>query len=360
MFKNQFNNVSRTFENVSSKVSSKFAGFQLMTFFKILLIVIAVVGSYIVYRDWQQRKRVEPIFFEKMNTSPGLFRDTKRASSIPNSSLPESDRGVEYSYSFWVRLDDSNYLNGKYKHIFHKGPSNISVCNPGVFIAPSGNQLMVRVDTMGLNSVYEMNAGKNVSNSTNIYALQNVSLKECKSKCNNSPDCQSISYDNEMEGCVVNNSAFPPATMNTNIKFDTYVKKSSMNPKYYDTFELDPAVPCDLIDFPLQRWNHVVIVLWNRSLDVYLNGKLARSCTLQNIPRLNNSPLYLTQDGGFEGDMASFKYINRAINADEVYSLYSKGYDSANLTKNLLPNININLGGVDVIGNAGVANTSVL
>lgn len=355
---NVSNTVRDTFANLSSKASSTFGGFQLMTFFKVLLIILAVVGVYYAYRDWQRSKRVEPIFFDKMDKKTGVFRDTKRASSIPNSSLPASDRGVEYSYSFWVRMDDSSYLNGKYKHIFHKGPSDISVCNPGVFIAPNGNQLMVRVDTMGLNTVYDKKSGKYV-NSTDTNVFRNVSLKECKSKCNNTADCKSFSYDTKLNGCTMNKTETTVASLKDDAYFDSYVKVSSMNPTYYDDYELDPAMPCDLIDFPLQRWNHVVIVLWNRSLDVYMNGKLARSCTLPHIPRLNNSPIYLTQDGGFHGDLASFKYINRAINADEVYALYSKGYDPINIANNILPSININLAGMDIIGNTGIPSTVI-
>jgi len=363
---NVTNTVRDTFANLSSKASSTFGGFKLMTFFKVLLIIVAVVGIYYGYRDWQRSKRVEPVFFNEMDGKTGVFRDTKRASSIPNSSLPASDRGVEYSYSFWVRMDDSSYLNGKYKHIFHKGPSDISVCNPGVFIAPNGNQLMVRVDTMGLNTVYDQKKGK-IFNSTSTDVFQNVSMKECKLKCNNTPDCKSFSYDKQLSGCSMNklpiatsaNQTSGFARLADDANFDSYVKISSMNPTYYDNYELDPALPCDLIDFPLQRWNHVVIVLWNRSLDVYLNGKLARSCTLQHIPRLNNSPVYLTQDGGFHGDMASFKYINRAINADEVYALYSNGYDAKNIVNNILPDININLAGVDIIGNTNVPSTVI-
>jgi len=362
VIQNQFDTVSKNardaYQNLSNKVSSTFNGFRLSSFFKILIIVIAVVWTYITYRDWQRSKRVEPLFFDKRNKM-GVFRDTKRASSIPNSSLASSDRGVEYTFSFWIHVNDSNYLNGRYKHIFHKGPSNLSVCNPGVFIAPNGNQLMIRVDTMGLNSAYTKNDDKNVA-STDV---SNTSLKECKQKCNNNANCKSFSYDSLMSGCSINQrnigTGSGDVAMSPVKNIDTYVKMSSMDPKYYDSYELDPATPCDLVDLPLQRWNHVVIVLWNRSLDVYLNGKLARSCTLNHIPRLNNSPVYLTQNGGFEGDMATFRYFNRAVNADEVYSLYQKGYESMNVFK-MMPSININLGGADLVGYAGTPNTNIV
>merc|ERR1712070_804360 len=36
---------------------------------------------------------------------------------------------------------------------------------------------------------------------------------------------------------------------------------------------------CDIINIPLQRWVHLALVMHNKTLDVYLNGKLARSCT---------------------------------------------------------------------------------
>jgi hypothetical protein len=67
-------------------------------------------------------------------------------------------------------------------------------------------------------------------------------------------------------------------------------------------------------------------VLWNRTTDIYLNGKLARSCILPNVPKVPwSASLDVCKNGGFNGRLASLRYFNRSLNANEVYKLYSKG-----------------------------------
>lgn len=48
------------------------------------------------------------------------------------------------------------------------------------------------------------------------------------------------------------------------------------------------APPISVPNIPLQRWVHVVVTAHNRTLDLYLNGKLVRSRLLDNIPVENN------------------------------------------------------------------------
>ena len=46
---------------------------------------------------------------------------------------------------------------------------------------------------------------------------------------------------------------------------------------------------------------------------------------------------------GFSGDLANLRYYNRAINTDEVYSIYKKGPETVNMVRKLLPNISFKL-----------------
>ena len=83
-------------------------------------------------------------------------------------------------------------------------------------------------------------------------------------------------------------------------------------------------------------------MLWNRNIDVYLNGKLARSCTLRSVPILNNGNLYINQDGGYKGDMSNLRYFNRAINAEQVQDIYQKGSSAININS-IIPKFDFQL-----------------
>lgn len=321
----------------------------------IAAIVLFLVVLYKVNKMYQLKKRNEPIFFPKPNLN-NFFRDTTQPFMILPAKIPMSTYGMEYSYSFWLNIDNWNYRYGKVKHVLHKGPQNIKVCNPGVFLHPTKNQLIIRVDTPESSNIYKVakdaqpdmtnTRNKKLANGANLYDIREA---DCKRECTANKDCNTFSLDKISNQCTFFSNVADLGDKTTGVKGDieqkedmnTYVKVKDMNPLNYDDYELDSLQPCDIVDLPLQRWNHIAIVLWNRSLDVYLNGKLARSCTLRNVPVLNDGPLWLTLNDGFKGDMASVKYYNSAINAKKVYALYEKGPDSSNAFKNLLPNINI-------------------
>jgi hypothetical protein len=66
--------------------------------------------------------------------------------------LPESlnqDKGLTFSYSVWIRIDDFAYMPGKEKIIFSKGPSDLSSMCPALLIDGKSNTLLVKVDTFG-------------------------------------------------------------------------------------------------------------------------------------------------------------------------------------------------------------------
>ncbi len=86
-----------------------------------------------------------------------------------------------------------------------------------------------------------------------------------------------------------------------------------------------PNEGCDIKNIPLQKWVHITYILNNRTVDIYIDGKLERSCILKGVPKLNNNPLYVCDNGGFFGKISNLVYYKYAIKPNEVYDLYSKG-----------------------------------
>lgn len=82
---------------------------------------------------------------------------------------------------------------------------------------------------------------------------------------------------------------------------------------------------CIVDNFPLQKWVHIIYVLNNRTVDIYIDGKLERSCVLKGIPILNKGPLHLGLDGGYYGKLAKLQYFSRALGPDEAYEIYTQG-----------------------------------
>jgi hypothetical protein len=82
---------------------------------------------------------------------------------------------------------------------------------------------------------------------------------------------------------------------------------------------------CDLTNIPLQKWVHLVYVLNNRTVDLYVDGKLERSCILKGVPKLNEDKLFVCTEGGFMGQISKLQYYRRALKPDEIFNIYYDG-----------------------------------
>ena len=82
---------------------------------------------------------------------------------------------------------------------------------------------------------------------------------------------------------------------------------------------------CDVKNIPIQKWVHIGYVLNNRTVDIYLNGKLERSCVLRGVPKLNEEKVQLGLNGGFFGKMSNVVYYRKALNPDQIFYIYSGG-----------------------------------
>lgn len=86
---------------------------------------------------------------------------------------------------------------------------------------------------------------------------------------------------------------------------------------------------CNVANVPIQKWVNLVISVYGRSLDVYLDGKLVRTCLLPGVANVNtNSNVHVTPAGGFEGWTAKFQYYPDSLNPQQVWNIYTQGYSS--------------------------------
>jgi Concanavalin A-like lectin/glucanases superfamily len=93
---------------------------------------------------------------------------------------------------------------------------------------------------------------------------------------------------------------------------------------------------CSLTNIPIQKWVNLTISVYGRSLDVYIDGKLAKTCLLPGVANVNNnSDIYITPVGGFNGWTSRFQYYPNSLNPQDAYNIYTQGY-SGNMFSNLL------------------------
>ena len=91
-----------------------------------------------------------------------------------------------------------------------------------------------------------------------------------------------------------------------------------------------PDIKKDLIylpEVPLQRWSQITLTFEGRSIDLYLNGQLAKSTILQNLPAAANSSVTIV-GGGIIGQIAYIQVWPRRLTVSEARDNYTDTCDS--------------------------------
>ena len=84
---------------------------------------------------------------------------------------------------------------------------------------------------------------------------------------------------------------------------------------------------CSVSNVPIQKWVNLVVSVYGRSMDIYIDGKLVRTCLLPGVASVNNNAnIYVTPMGGFEGWTSKFQYYPNSINPQEAWNIYTQGY----------------------------------
>lgn len=238
-------------------------------------VVVAVLIVYLVYSY---------LFAPDDSTYVQFLRgeaDARNTIILNNWKPPTIYTGGDFTLSFWVFIDDWNYRASSYKFLFALSPavmSNESTSPLVGLLTPLQNGLMVRANVVK-------------------------------------------GGDIPSPGSSPSSGAGPDITIESNLQ-NILNQQTSMN-----MFSSTHDTPCDVKEVALQRWTNVTIVSSGRILDVYMDGKLARSCVLNNVvhvPR-NQLKLRLGESGGFGGRYSSVQMWNQQLTPDVVYGIYQMG-----------------------------------
>lgn len=240
----------------------------------VLLFVIIIVLLYIVIK----------YVIKDVNTLTGLV-SAQTMQKIDASSLASSSSAgstSNYTYSIWFYIDDWNIKYGESKVVFGRMASEMDKNQPCplVSLAPLENNLIVSL------AIYPGMDSAPISTTTttttdNATTTADISGADASA----STDADSIS----IHRCMVAN-------------------------------------------VPIQKWVNVLISTYGRSLDIYIDGKLVRTCVLPGVARIESStPVYITPNGGFSGYTAKFQYWPESCDPQKAWNIYKAGYGASML-----------------------------
>jgi hypothetical protein len=90
---------------------------------------------------------------------------------------------------------------------------------------------------------------------------------------------------------------------------------------------------CTVANVPIQKWVNLIISVYGRTMDLYIDGKLVRTCLLPGVASVNNnSNIYVTPKGGFDGWTSKIQYYPNSLNPQDAWNIYVKGYGGSFLS----------------------------
>lgn len=87
---------------------------------------------------------------------------------------------------------------------------------------------------------------------------------------------------------------------------------------------------CNVSNVPIQAWCNLLISVYGRTLDIYLDGKLVNTCVLPGTAKINqDANVYITPAGGFSGWTSKFEYYPNATDPQTAWNIYENGYSNS-------------------------------
>ena len=100
-----------------------------------------------------------------------------------------------------------------------------------------------------------------------------------------------------------------------------------------DTNATGDVFTCTVENVPLQTWFSVSTTVFQRNLDVYINGKLVKSCVLPGVPRPAAGDITVGAAGGFSGSVCGVHVYPNMLGPSDAAAFFSAGTNCASFAQ---------------------------
>lgn len=246
----------------------------------IMIVFCVVIGIYL----FQKLKIFND--YDEFYSTPTSARTTGAQTIMINKEELKKSEG-HFSVSMWIFIDDWNYNYGATKNILKKVDVT-GLALPHIYLDAYKNDLHIDVDMFA-------------KDSDDYQTL----LKD---------KFRGSFADGDTLSCV-DNVIYHNGSATT------------------DTCP-EPDVSQNMIieNINMQKWVNIITTVNNRTMDVYINGKLIKTKTFDNIidpVLLNSGGIELVSGGGFGGFFSKVQYYPYFITPEKAWSIYKGGFGDA-------------------------------
>jgi len=259
----------------------------------VILVFILLVVLYLIINAFSKTSQLTKM------------ADGKIAQTLTADKMKNVKNTSNFTYSMWIFVDDWNYNYGQEKNVLNRANG------PSVFLGDKPNTLKVKM------SYYDPTkastgggSGGSGGGASPSLAPLNAATKAACAACVSGYTCACESCNNGVPDAGTSPEALAQAEL---------MRQQGLNNSTVNTCQID--------NIPIQKWVNVIISLFGLTLDVYLDGKLVRTCVLPGVPRVDNSlGITVSDNGGFSGWTTNFKYWADASNPQQAYNIYKDGF----------------------------------
>tara|TARA_B100001175_G_C19492844_1_gene633582 strand:- start:1414 stop:2247 length:834 start_codon:yes stop_codon:yes gene_type:complete len=242
-------------------------------------------------------------------SSSGLtsFKEASDESSIPSSSISLNSSIPNSAYGIWIYVDDWNYGYGKEKVVFRR--VNGDGQGLRVHLGSHTNDLKIITNYKSDGTSVSGNSdGTSSSGTTTDYDLQQRILDSHAD----------LGHYHDASGNAQSGSN-PDAF--TGI-FESSIKEGVTNNLLEHS--------CTIKNIPLQKFCHIILSYNDKALDVYLNGKLVKTCLIPGVPFIDSdADVKVTPKGeSYSGYSSKFKFWPAPMDPQKAWDNYSDGYST--------------------------------
>lgn len=243
--------------------------------FRAVFLVLGAFAIYYVYKALFRSEVKRVVLIKDIHSAK---TDANKPFVFDRTVLPPLYEGGEYSVSFWMYVNDWNYR-------FNQAKDVLSIANTRT---PNG------IVTLGLQLDAKDGRLHVLTSSVN-----NGTMASPTNASSQAPISQGT-----LTARAFDSMFNTQAGMGSNVSND-----------------------CAVGPVDLQRWVHVVVALNGKTVDVYMNGKLARSCILPSIFKVDSQGYTVNVAGhsGFGGFISGVAASDYAMNPEQVYRTYQAG-----------------------------------
>jgi hypothetical protein len=288
----------------------------------IIMVVLVILLIYIIVR----------IVWRKEYT--GSIMKADQPQFISSSDL-ESSSSPECTYSIWIYIDDLSYMPGKKKVIFHHGADG-ATDGFTLYLDEYGNNIVAQSQMINnvIDGIYTEKSNQYIDGTDNNFSyLNNFTFKEsvgttgikafCNLKCNSINTCNAYSYS----GVAGSTGVCSFYASNSN---PTFQSNTDDNLFVFSELKQNTSfTTCKVSKIPTQKWVNVVVSISSVSVDMYIDGKLTKTCLTNGTPvSMGDQGVYISPGGiGFSGWNAKFAYWAKYMEPQEIWKIYKNGFE---------------------------------